>query len=181
MKDMQDYQRFSEKQLSTFRKLLTDRLGREVSDAEVFEGANNLMNFFGALQGVATRLRIWNERLIMEPQGFALPLSSGGTYNCGICYAYISGEQGWYDQYGIKCRPCQNAIEKKVIPGSVCKDRESWYSVSNLNSKFGWHHTTIHKKVRSGELKARIIKSPKGANYYYVFLKGENPYIDQLH
>ena len=175
MKNHQQIGRFSEEQLASFRAMLSKRLGREATDEETFESANALMNLCEALYSVALRLRHWDERLKTEPHGFALPISiSGGSYNCGICYATIAGEQGWYDQYGIKCRICQRAVEDGTIPGAVCSDKKSWWSAHDLNRMFGWHHTTIYKKVRTGELKARIIKSSEGANHYYVFLKEEN-------
>lgn len=175
MKNHQQIGRFSDEQLASFKKLLSERMGREATNEETFESASNLMNFYEALYGVALRLHQWDDRLKTEPRGFTLPISiSGGSYNCRICYATIAGEQGWYDQYGIKCRTCQKAVEDGTIPGTVCSDKNTWWSAYDLKRMFGWHHTTTHKKARTGELKARIIKSPEGANYYYVFLKEEN-------
>ena len=175
MQNHQQIGRFSDEQLASFKTILSERLGREATDEETFESASALMNLCEALYDVAHRLHRWDERLKTEPGGFTLPVSiSGGSYNCGICYATIAGEQGWYDQHGIKCRVCQKAVEDGVIPGTVCSNKKSWYSANQLNTMFDWHHSTIYKKTRTGELKARIIKTPEGANHYFVFLKEEN-------
>ncbi len=85
--------------------------------------------------------------------------------------------EGWYDQYGLKCPLCRKAVNDGIVPGSAVLDDTTWFSVSQLLTKYGWHHTTVHKKARSGELKARIVKNVDGRPYFYVFLKEENPGI----
>lgn len=163
--------RTEDERVESFKKLWKKKYGVDLTNAEALEYSENLLGFFRALMAVDMRIRRWNERLKDEPKGFPLPARE--TYNCLICHHHIKGEEGWYDQYGIKCRPCQKAIEDGVIPPTVATDRESWYSTDDLKKKFGWHHTTVAKKVRTGELKARVIQN-NGLPQFFVFLKGEN-------
>ncbi len=164
--------RTQNEQIESFKKLWKKEYDVDLTDAQAFEYSNNLLGFFKTLLQIDSRMRQWNERLKNEPKGFAIPYE--GTYNCCVCQQYATSENGWYDQYGIKCLVCQKAVEDGTIPGTVCSDKESWWSVHDLKRMFSWYHTTTYKKARAGELKARIIKSPEGANYYYVFLKAEN-------
>lgn len=157
-----------------FQELWKKEYGVDLNDADARESAYNLLGFFETLMKVDTRIRRWNERLTNEPKGFPLPKNE--TYSCRICHQHMKGDEGWYDQCGMKCRPCQKAVEDGVIPGSVCTDRDSWVSSDDLKEKFGWHHATVAKKVRNGELRAREIRNGE-YHWYFVFLKDENPSI----
>lgn len=163
--------RTKDEQIESFKKLWKKEHGVDLTNAQALEYSENLLGFFRALMVVDERIRRWNERLVNEPKGFPLP--SRETASCLICHRHLRGEEGWYDQYGIKCRPCQRAMDEGVIPATVATDRKSWFSSDDLKREFGWHHTTVAKKVRIGELKARHIKSGEG-HWFYVFLKEEN-------
>lgn len=167
--------RTKDEQIESFKKMWKEEHGEDLTNAQALEYSENLIGFFRILLEVDTRVKQWNERLIDEPKGFPVPTS--GTYNCLICYQHLKGSEGWYDQYGIKCRICQRAVEEGIIPGTVASDRKSWFSSNDLKHEFGWHHTTVAKKVRTGELKARHIKNGEH-HWFYVFLKEENPHLE---
>jgi len=159
-------------QIRSFKELWLKKFNKELTNAEALEYSNNLLNLFRALLEVDRRVKQWDERLKNEPHGFSFPDS--GSYNCNICYQTISDKTGWYDQFGIKCRVCQKAVNDGVVPGSIIADRKSWYSPGELKDKYGWSHPTLKKKIKLSELKVREIKS--GESYwFYVFLKEENP------
>jgi len=166
------YMHSTDKQIQSFKELWRKEYGQELTNAEALEYSTNLIGFFRTLLEIDNKVRQWNEKLITEPKGFPFPES--GSYNCNVCHQQISNKQGWYDQFGIKCQLCQKAVEDGVITGSVCTDKQSWFSTDNLKSEFGWHYSTVSKKIRTGELKARIVKTRNGADYFYVFLKEEN-------
>ncbi len=56
-------------------------------------------------------------RLARQPQGF--PMAGEGR-DCWLCHTGVCHENGWYDKYGFKCMACQNAVNKRIIPGSLC-------------------------------------------------------------
>lgn len=69
---------------------------------------------------------------------------------------------------------CQKALDQGIITSEICRNSDSWYSTMDLKDKFGFHPQTVKKKIRLGELKARIILNEKKQPYFYVFLKREN-------
>ena len=74
---------------------------------------------------------------------------------------------------------CQDALNKKLIPGYVFKDSENnkHVTASQLNWKYGLHPQTVKKLVNQGKLKPRVI--PKSIT---LFLRSENPELpDILH
>ena len=160
-----------DEQIRSFKELWKKERGEDLTNAQALEYSENLLGFYRALLDVHTRIERWKERLINEPNGFPIPTNE--TYSCIICHHHIKGDEGWFDQFGIKCRLCQKAVDEGVIPGTVATDRDSWYSSDDLKKRFGWRHTTLAKKVRTGELKSREIRDGKHF-WYFVFLKEEN-------
>lgn len=147
-----------------------DEQSRTFTDEEI----GDFVRFFELLAQVDRRLKGWKERLKTEPEGFPI---NNGIYDCNLCSRSMRDNEGWYDQYGLKCPLCRKAVDEGIVPGSAVLDDKTWFSITQLSTKYGWHHTTVHKKARSGELKARIIRNLDGKPYFYVFLKEENPNI----
>jgi hypothetical protein len=166
--------RISEKGIKEFQELFEKQYGKKLSWEEASESAHNLMNLYSALYDVASKDQQRQLKLKEQPQGFHL---YDGTYNCCICYAAISGEDTWYDQYGIKCLDCQRALEERTIPATACTDRDSRYAMWELNDKLGIKHQTARKMMREGRLKARIVMGKGNKPHYYLFLIEENPTI----
>lgn len=162
----------SKKAIDEFKEIYKNKYKTELSDAEASEGANNLIGLFRVLYESHIKELQRKHRLKKEPEGFHI---TDGTYNCLVCHREISGNESWYDRWGIKCLLCTKAVKEGVIPSFVCKDRDSWYAMWELERKFGIKHPTARKLVRQGKLKARIVPYEDGSPYEYIFLKKENP------
>ncbi len=161
-----------DKQIKDFQRIFKEKYGQDISMAKAEEYGNRLVDFFGLLHEMYISDERKKNRLKKEPKGF--PIDEGSTYNCCICYRSVTGEEGWYDKYGNKCLDCQRALDKKVIPGYICKDRDSFYLTWELKDKFDIHPATAKKMIREGKLKARIIKNKHDKVHEYIFIKKEN-------
>lgn len=162
----------SQKAIEEFKEIWKKQFGKELSDAEASESAYNLLNYFETLYKCAEADFEKEQRLKKEPRGFHL---TDGTYNCAICHRDITGDNSWYDKWGPKCLLCQKAVENGAVPSFVCKDRDSWYPMWQMKSKFGLAHQTVKKLIRQDKLKPRIVTNNNGVPYEYIFLKKENP------
>lgn len=107
-------------------------------------------------------------KLEQEPKGFSMP---GEGRSCSLCRQSIHNE-GWFDKWGFKCLKCQNAIDKRIIPGSVCRDWENKKSIADttLAMELGISIHKIRKLIREGKIIGR--KVPNGP---YVILRKNNP------
>lgn len=168
------FMQFTQKQIDEFKTVWKEVYKQDLNDEQAAEYARQIVGFMGHMLNIAERVHQWDERLKELPQGFAL--LDKGTYNCSICYDRASGEEGWYDRFGIKCLPCQKAVEDGVVPGEICKDNDLWYSISDLKTNFNLHHTTVRKMIREKNLVARIIKR-NGRDHFFVFMKTENQIV----
>jgi hypothetical protein len=164
----------SKEAVEEFKEIHKKKFGKELSDEEAYESANNLVGLFRLLYECDRKEQERKHMLKKEPEGFHL---TGGPYNCLVCHRQVESEKSWYDNLGNKCIPCQKAIKAGVIPPFVCKERDSYYVAWELKSNFGISHPTMRKLVRQGKLKARIVTYDDGAPYEYIFLKKENPDI----
>lgn len=167
-----DFMRTKREQIESFKELWKKEYDQDLTDDQALEYSENLLGLYRTLLDVHVRMEQWKERLLKEPDGFAV--TGQGTYSCAVCSQHMFNDEGWYDQFGIKCPVCQKAVKEGVIPGEVACKSDIWLSSDDLKKKFGWHHTTVAKKVRNGELKARQIKNGEH-HWFFVFLKNENP------
>ena len=99
---------------------------------------------------------------------------SDGPYSCSICGDSISGETSWHDKYGHSCILCRNARRKRIISPVAYKNRESWYSVSELEIEFKVPRPIITRYIKEGKLKARVVLSLTGRPHYYLFMLKDN-------
>lgn len=159
-------------QLAEFKRMMKETKGIEMTDAEAMESAYNLIGFMKVIVDVAMEDERRKLRLKDEPKGFHL--TDGKTYTCCVCYDSISNEKTWYDQSGLKCLLCQRAINRRVIPRSVCTNRDSWVPAWMITRDLGIQTSTIQKYIRTGELKVRNILNDQGKVHYQVFLLKEN-------
>ncbi len=159
-KDIAEFKAICEKEGITYR-----------SDDEYREAAYNLFNFVDLALDMSREQLGWQKRLENEPKGFSM---AGEGRNCSLCGSGVNETDGWYDKWGFKCMNCQDAINKKKIPGSLCGDykHEKCITDSTLAWKSGLHPQTIRKLIRHGKIKAR--KIPNGP---YMILKKDNPNI----
>lgn len=162
----------SPKHIQEFKELMKKEYGVEYTDAQAHEGATNLLSLFEVLYEVAKKDYFRKQKLKDSPKGF--PIDDDGTYTCFICHESITTANGWYDKYGPKCLNCQRAVEKKIIPAKVFKDRNCWIKDWELKDKFGLHSSTIRKYIREGKLKPRTIQDSNGNIHYSIYLLEEN-------
>jgi hypothetical protein len=161
----------SEKSIEEFKEIYRKEYGKELSQAEAFEAANNLVNFFRLLVEQDEKDQRRKIRLKDEPKGFHI---EGNGYSCFICGNSISNEETWYDKHGIKCLLCQKTINKHQIPATAASKKDSWYSQYDLESRFNIDRHAMKRLVKEGALKPRIVPNANGTPHVYLFLLKDN-------
>lgn len=166
--------KISDEHLAEFKKLCEEKGIKYETDAEYERSARHLVDFVKVLVDIDMEERKRKARLEKEPKGFSM---DGEGRSCALCKRSVYGEYGWYDKWGFKCPECQNAVNKHIIPGSMCRDydNERCITVSDLSWKTDLKHQTIMKLVRQDKIKVRQI--PKGAT---MILRKENPDISNV-
>jgi len=142
----------------------------EVSWSEAREAARNITGLVEVLYDSHQKELKRRWRLIKNPNGFHLD----GTHSCTVCRSSVSDKDTWYDQLGIKCTTCQQAVDNEVIPKTAVKDESSWYSKLDIDRRFNIGTQTMKKLIRDDVLTARIIKKESGKPHAYMFLTYEN-------
>jgi hypothetical protein len=161
----------SEEFIEKYKKIHEKEYGEKLTSEEAYESAHNLLGFFEVLYKCAMREDGHKRRLGKEPKGFAL---EGSFYSCPICGCNTPGPEMWYDKHGQKCIICQKAIDKKIIPGSLCKNDKEFYKMWEIERWYNLKAQTIKKLVREGKLKARIINRVDGKPHCYIFIIKDN-------
>jgi hypothetical protein len=156
-----------EERKEELRKLLEKERGHEITDHELFEADLWLTNYAKIIYDCAQTDFQRKKKLEENPKGFHI---EGKGYTCCVCHNSVSDEQTWYDENGIKCLICQDALDKKVIPSSVASDQESWYSVHDFESSFFMKPNAVRRFVKEGLLKPRIIKNSSDRTHFQLFL-----------
>lgn len=171
---MMTYHKVSEKYLKNFKKTCDEKGIKYETEAEYEEAARNLVSFVELLVEMDMAQRALKKRLETEPKGFAL---EGKGRNCSLCRRSVYDEDGWYDKWGFKCINCQDAVNKRKIPGSLCGDwdNEKCITESDLAWKMKLHPQTVRKLIRQGKIKARQI--PHGPQ---LILRKDNPNLKDV-
>jgi hypothetical protein len=161
----------TDKQIKEFQEIHKKEYGEDISKEEAYESAHNLLGFVKTLYDIDLKDKQRQLKLKKHPKGFHI---EGNGYSCFICGNSISNEETWYDKWGIKCLTCQKAIDKKVIPASIAKNKDSWYSKYDLESRFNINHHAIKSFIKEGILKPRIIRHDSNRPHVYLFLIKDN-------
>lgn len=111
------------------------------------------------------------ERLEANPKGFHL---EGAGYTCSICGEHTPEGDNWYDEWGIKCLVCQKAIDVGEIPPNLAKEKDSWYSMFDIEYNFELKSPTLRKWIRQGILKAHTISHYGNGIHAQIFLIEDN-------
>jgi len=160
-----------EKAIKEFQEIYKKNFGKEISYDKASESARNLINLYKVLYDSEVEDLKRQKKLKEHPKGFNL---EGEGYTCFICHQTISNQQAWYDKYGIKCPACQKAVNKRIIPGSIAKNKDSWYSTYDLESRFDINRHVLKHFIKEGILKPRIIKNESRGVHIYIFLIKDN-------
>lgn len=162
----------SDERIKEFQEIYKKKHGKDLSWEEAAEGAHNLVGFVEIIIESYKEDCLRKNKLKENPKGFHL--DDGKSYSCCICRESISNEQTWWDENGIKCLHCQKAVDKKIIPKSVCKNDDSWYAPWQFDYYFKIKTQTVQKFVRQGKLKSRIIPNINGGKHFELFLIKDN-------
>lgn len=168
------HHKVSEKYLKEFKELCEKKNIKYETEAEYETAARNLVGLVDLLVEMDMAQRALKKRLDTEPKGYVL---EGNGRNCSLCGRSVYDGDGWYDKWGFKCMNCQDAVNKKKIPGSLCGDydHKKYVTESTLSYKSGLHTQTIRKLIRQGKIKARQI--PKGP---FLILRKDNPDLKEV-
>ena len=163
------YHQISDKHLDEFIEISEKEGHKYKNREEARDAAQNLVNLVDLLVEMDMKERANKQRLEKEPKGYSM---EGKGRSCSLCQRSVYESNGWYDKWGFKCMNCQDAVNKKKIPGSLCGDwkNEKYVTDSTLSFKSGLHVQTIRKLIRNGKIKARQI--PNGPN---LILRKDNP------
>jgi hypothetical protein len=161
----------SDKDIQEIKNILEKKHGKEFSWEEASKAASDIRNFVGIIFELVTEECRREKMLEQYPKGFHFDLVG---YSCLICGGPASKENSWYDKYGLKCMTCQRAINKKLIPGSVAKNTESWYSASELEVYFNIKAPMLRKWIKQGIIKNRIIPGEIRPIHLQLFLLKDN-------
>ena len=161
----------SDKEIQNIKNILEKKQGKECSWEEASKAARDIRNFAGIICELATEECRRRRMLEQYPKGFHFDLVG---YSCLICGGPASKENSWYDKYGLKCMTCQRAIHKKLIPGSVAKNKESWYSACQLEMYFNIKTPMLRKWIKQGIIKSRIIPGEARVIHLQLFLLKDN-------
>lgn len=139
-------------------------LKRRLTDKEV----KRLAQYMDVLIQIDQRERALKYQLKDKPKGFAL---KGDGRNCSLCGNHVH-DDGWFDKWGFKCLNCQDTVNKRKIPGSLCRDYNHEKSIPDtaLAIDLGVKVQAIRKLIREGKIIGRRI--PNGP---YMILRKDNP------
>lgn len=163
--------KFSDNHIQELKNTMEKKSGKEVTYSEAQEAARNLTGFVEVLlKGHFEDLRR-KKKLEEYPKGFVL---DGVGYSCFICGRGTQAGENWYDKFGIKCRTCQDAIDRKEIPPSLAKYKENWYSKYELERSFNLKSPDIKRWITRGLLKARTVTRDGKRTHVQLFLIKDN-------
>ena len=168
---MDDRTEDHKKHVQEMKKLLEKKEGKEVTWKDAEEATRNLAGLAEILYELWVKEKQREKRLAKSPKGFLLE----GGYSCLICGQSGARNGGiWFDKFGMKCMVCQRAVNRKEIPGSLAKHKDSWYSEFDIEHSFNLKSTDITKWIKGGILKARIVMGENGRPHVRVFLVKDN-------
>jgi len=161
----------SPKVIEALKKILEKDLEREFTWEEATKAARDMYILADIAIGLAKEEHRRQQKLKESPQGFHLDKEG---YSCLICQHSAEGEDSWFDEYGLKCMRCQKAIDDKIVPGYIAKDRESYYGLCDLEMHFNLTGATLRKYIKKGILIDRVIPADGKKPPMQLFLLKDN-------
>lgn len=127
---------------------------KEFNWDHAMEAAENMLRLAEIVAPMQQEIERKKRKLQEFPKGYPLE----GSYTCSICYGSCSELGAWYDQYGIKCRECQDAVDRGNIPATCAGDLENHFSPSEIERAFNVDRHVVRRWAKAGILKARTVK-----------------------
>jgi hypothetical protein len=160
----------SKQQLKKLKALLEKEHGRAITEDELIK-SHWFAQELGRALNDSSRIGYFHKKKLEDnPKGF----HTEGNFTCLVCGLPAVNENSWYDKDGIKCMPCQKALDERVIPKSVINNKDNWYSVHDLERYFNMDYADLTKYVKSGLLKKRIVPSGGRKPHLELFLLKDN-------
>lgn len=157
------------------KDLLEKDHGREFTWEEASEAAYNLAGLADLMFDLWKEECRRKQKLDENPNGFKL---DGVGYSCAICGSGTQSGENWYDKWGIKCTICQSSIERKEIPASLAKNKESWYTKYDLESSFNLKGPALRKWINDGIIKVRkVTRDGKGVHTELFLIKDNEGFL----
>lgn len=160
-----------DKALKELKASLEREHGREFSDGEL----EKVERFLRTMAEIQVSVFLEDQRrqakLKESPGGFHLDVPG---YSCSICGVGASGENSWFDEYGLKCGYCQGGINRQEIPAWLGQRKEDWYSATELEMYFSLKGAMLRQWIKKGLLVARTITAERKGRGLQVFLIEEN-------
>lgn len=159
------------KDIQELKDILKKECGRKFTWEEATDAAYRLTGY------AELAFKCWQEderrkrKLEEFPKGFKL---DGVGYTCFICGSGTLAGENWYDKYGIKCLICQGAVDRKEIPGSLAKNKETWYSQFEIERAFNVKGAALRRWIKDRVLKARTVTYDGKGVHMYLFLIKDN-------
>src|SRR6185312_14568343 len=161
----------SEKLIKETQTALEKEHGRPIS----YDEAEKAVRFLQLLAEMVVDNALEDARrqslLRASPAGFHFDKKG---YSCRICRSGASGENSWFDEYGLKCGCCQQAINDKGVPPTVV-NHDTWYSDWELEHFFGLTATALRHWRRKGWIVSRTIARGPKQCHLTLYLIGDNP------
>ncbi len=159
-----------EEAIKEFQEIYKKEYGEEIPYEEAADSARRLIGLVKLVYDGHQEDCRREQKLKEFPKGFLLD----DAYSCSICGQTTRKNEAWYDKYGIKCLICQKGINRKEIPPSLAKHKDSWYSKLDMEMRFNLKTPTLRKWIRDGILKARSITNDEGRIHVQLFLVKDN-------
>lgn len=133
------------------------------------EELKRIVQYFDILIEIDQAEKARFRRLEQEPKGFSLP---GEGRSCSLCRQSIYNE-GFFDKWGFKCLNCQNAVNKRKIYASLCRDHKHEKAIPDTTSatKLDIKVYTLRKYIREGKIAGSHIP-----NDSYMILQKRTPF-----
>lgn len=144
--------------------------GRPFSDDEVEKVAEFMKQLAEMQIEIFLEDQDRQRRLAESPGGFHLEKKG---YSCRICGGAAHGENSWFDEHGLKCWTCQQAINEKIVPPTVI-DKDTWYSPWELEQYFGLKGQALRRWEKKGLLVSRTINREGKRGHLTLFLLQDN-------
>lgn len=159
------------KRKQELKQLMEKEHNREFSWEETSDMYDSLVRLAEIALVAAEEEKRKHDLLQEFPKGFHY---NGERGKCEICDEEALGENSWFDKHGLKCMICQNAINHKIIPTTIIKDKGTWYTDHDLASFFNIGKKDLAQYIKNGFLKPRLIKTEKNKIHLRLFLLKDN-------